>query len=102
MMNMRFAFRSLFRSPAYAATSIGTIALASTIFAIVDGVLFKPLPYREAHQLFSISGSSREAESPTAVLSWADVTYLRDSARVGCNLTVARIRQVPGTLNPLN
>jgi hypothetical protein len=35
------------RSPAYAATSIGTVALtislAATVFAIVDGVLFKPL-----------------------------------------------------------
>ena len=83
MTNIRLAFRSLFRSPAYAATSIGTIALtialASTVFAIVDGVLFKPLPYLEPHQLFAVSGSSREARSSTAVLSWADVTYLRDA-----------------------
>ncbi len=83
MTNIRLACRSLFRSPAYAATSIGTIALtialASTVFAIVDGVLFKPLPYKDPHQLFSISGSSRDRESPTAVLSWADVTYLRQA-----------------------
>jgi putative ABC transport system permease protein len=79
----RIAFRSLFRSPAYAATSIGTIALtialAATVFAIVDGVLFKPLPYRDPEQLFSVVGSSREASSPTAALSWSDVTYLRDA-----------------------
>ena len=82
-MTIRIAFRSLLRSPAYAATSIGTIALtvalAATVFAIVDGVLFKPLPYRDPEQLFSVVGSSRESSSPTAVLSWPDVMYLRDA-----------------------
>jgi putative ABC transport system permease protein len=80
---MRLAIRSLFRSPAYAATSIGTIALTialgATVFAIVDGVLFKPLPYRDPHQVFYVVGSSREASSPTAALSWRDVTYLREA-----------------------
>jgi hypothetical protein len=37
----------------YTATVVATIALsialASTVFAVVDGVLFKPLPYPEAH-----------------------------------------------------
>jgi hypothetical protein len=51
-MTVRLALRSLLRSPAYAATSIGTvaltIALAAVVFAVVDGVLFKPLPYRDA------------------------------------------------------
>jgi putative ABC transport system permease protein len=87
-MTIRLAFRSLLRSPAYAVTSIGTIALtislAATVFAIVDGVLFKPLPYREPDQLLAVSGSSGEAASPTATLSWPDVRYLRDAdSRIG-------------------
>jgi predicted permease len=80
-MTFRLAQRSLRRSPAYAVTSIGTIALtislAATVFAIVDGVLFKPLPYRNPDELFSVAGSSREPSSPTAVLSSADLSYLR-------------------------
>jgi putative ABC transport system permease protein len=78
---MRLAIRSLFRSPAYAATSIGTIALtialAATVFAIVDGVLFKPLPYREPETLFSIHGVSADPGSqPVARL---DLEYLREA-----------------------
>ena len=80
-MNVRLAFRSLVRSPAYAATSIGTIALtialAATVFAIVDGVLFKPLPYREPEQLFSVEGVS--ADPGSQPLARLDLEYLRES-----------------------
>jgi predicted permease len=51
----RQALRSLRAAPWYTFTVIGVIALsmalATTVFTIVDGVLFKPLPYRDAHQL---------------------------------------------------
>jgi putative ABC transport system permease protein len=43
------------RSPWFAVTSIGTVAvalaLAATVFAVVDGVLFKPLPYKDPDRL---------------------------------------------------
>jgi hypothetical protein len=49
-MSFRLACRMLRRSPWFAATSIGTVAVAlavaATAFAVVDGVLFKPLPTR--------------------------------------------------------
>jgi len=52
------ALRVLRRSPWYAATIVGAVALAmalaTTVFAVVDGVLFKPLPYPEAGQLYAI------------------------------------------------
>jgi predicted permease len=62
---LRQALRSLRRTPWYSLTVIGVIALsmtlATTVFAIVDGVLFKPLPYPKAHELYRISGGySRE------------------------------------------
>jgi putative ABC transport system permease protein len=54
-MPVRLAFRMLRRSPWFAVTSIGTVALAmclaSTVFAVVDGVLFKRLPYRDPDAL---------------------------------------------------
>jgi predicted permease len=57
----RSAFRSLRRSPWFAVTSVGVIALsmalATIVFAIVDGVLFKPLPYVRPNELHSISGA---------------------------------------------
>jgi predicted permease len=56
--------RSLARSPWYLATAIAVIALGTAlgtvIFAIVDGTLFKPLPYPDSSRLFAVSlGYSR-------------------------------------------
>jgi putative ABC transport system permease protein len=77
---MRFALRTLWRSLAFALTAIGTIALAmslaATVFAIVDGVLFKPLPYRDADRLFSVAGTDGGG---SATLAPADAQYLREA-----------------------
>jgi predicted permease len=63
-----YAIRSLRRSPGYTATTVGVIALsmalATTVFAVVDGVLFRPLPYSDAGQLASIeAGWTTEPEN---------------------------------------
>jgi putative ABC transport system permease protein len=54
------ALRSLRRTPWYAVTVTGvmalSMALAASVFAIVDGVLFKPLPYARPAELFGIEG----------------------------------------------
>jgi predicted permease len=56
--DLRDAFRGLRRDRLFAGTVVGTLALtlgASTaVFSIVEGVLLKPLGYREAHQLASL------------------------------------------------
>ena len=71
----RQSIRSLRRTPWYSLTVIGVIALtmtlATTVFAIVDGVLFKPLPYPRAQQLFVISAPNRMAASSRDVAAWA-------------------------------
>jgi predicted permease len=56
MIELRQALRSLRRTPSYALTVVAVIAvamaLATTVFAVVDGVLFKALPYPEADRLY--------------------------------------------------
>ncbi|HEX5217452.1 MAG TPA: FtsX-like permease family protein [Vicinamibacterales bacterium] len=63
----RQAVRALARSPWYAATASVVVALsfalATTVFALVDGVLFKPLPYRAPEQLFVVSPGFKALES---------------------------------------
>src|SRR5215467_8895893 len=53
--NLRLALRTLRRNPSFAVTAIGTLALGiavnTTIFSVVDGVLLRPLPYRDADRL---------------------------------------------------
>jgi putative ABC transport system permease protein len=81
-MGLRLALRTLRRSPWYAATAIGTIALsislAATVFAIVDGVLFKPLPYANPDQLYQVAGATG-SDGGTGSLSPADVRYLTEA-----------------------
>jgi putative ABC transport system permease protein len=56
--DLRDALRGLRRDRAYALTSVVTLAVtigaATAVFSIVDGVLLKPLAYRESHRLVSL------------------------------------------------
>src|SRR4051812_35181263 len=67
--DLRFAARSLRRRPTFAAVAIATIALsigaATAIFSVVDGVLFRSLPYRDAGRLVGVwqTDPDRRAQS---------------------------------------
>jgi predicted permease len=60
MTEIRHAVRSLNQSRWYAASTIAVMALcvslSTTVFAIVDGVLFKPLPYTRPAELYMMTG----------------------------------------------
>jgi putative ABC transport system permease protein len=84
-LDLAQAFRSLKRTPWYAVTVTGvvavSIALGATVFAIVDGALFKPLPYPDAGRLYSVAiGWSKLPEplrtfgvlSPAEFHDWTD------------------------------
>ena len=59
--DFRDALRSFRRDKAYAATVILTLALTigatTAVFSIVNGVLLKPLAYRESHRLVALRES---------------------------------------------
>lgn len=71
----RQSLRSLRRAPWYSLTVTSVIALAmtlaTTVFAIVDGVLFKPLPYPRAEELYVVSGPYSLAASSREIREWA-------------------------------
>jgi putative ABC transport system permease protein len=75
--DVRYAIRSLMRSPGFAAVSIVTLALgiaATTIvYSIVDGILLRPLPIRDAGRVVLarefINGSENSISWPS-YLDW--------------------------------
>ena len=58
--DVRFATRDLWRHRGFAATAILTLALATgattAIFSVVNGVLLRPLPFRDPDRLVTVSG----------------------------------------------
>lgn len=83
--DLRYVVRGLRAAPWYAATVIAVVAvpmaMAATTFAIVDGVLFRPLPYPNAAQIVALrpnfDGASRasiadgsQAASETDLRHW--------------------------------
>jgi predicted permease len=75
---LRYAFRSLRKSPAFAAAAIGTLALgiaaASVVFSILHAVVLAPLPYREPGRLAAVWEVAEDGRlwrpSPATFRAW--------------------------------
>ena len=76
-----FAFRGLRRQPAFAITAVLTIALGigatSAIFSVVNAVILRPLPYREAPRLGTVWADLRNRNVQDFPISPGDFFDLR-------------------------
>jgi predicted permease len=106
--DLRFALRLFARQRAFSVTAILTIALgiglSATVFAVVDGVLFRPLPYRDPGGLVAVYGVVKGAHPQnTLALSYpelGDWRAARSFERLegyGPNGLSARVRGVDET-----
>src|SRR5213078_4813957 len=92
LADLRYAVRTLRKSPGFATAAILTLALAigsnTAIFSVVNGVLLRPLPFAEQDRLFMLGEQSRQGgfrpPSYPTFLDWqaqssafVDLAYVR-------------------------
>jgi len=85
LQDVRYAFRSLRRTPAFAATAIVTLALGiganTAIFSVLNSVLLRPLAYARSEQLIQISSRYQQYPGIAASLSVPEYQEFRRMGR---------------------
>ncbi len=75
--DVRYAIRRLAAAPAFAATSVLTLALGigatTAIFSLVYGVLFRPLSFPDPGRLYAVYSANLTADSLRAPVSQPDI-----------------------------
>lgn len=84
LKDLSYAFRTLRKSPIFSITAIVTIALAvgasTAIFSVTNGVLLRPLPYKEPDRLVLAISDMQKRNVKDFPLSNADFLDLRNGA----------------------
>ena len=80
LADLRFALRTLARRRAFFVIAVTTIALgigaATSIFSVVDGVIFRPLPFSEPGKLVAVWQTYPHwLKEPILASSWDKITF---------------------------
>jgi predicted permease len=79
MGELRFALRGLARNRAFTVATVLTLALGigatTAVFTLVDGVLIRPLPFRESERLMSLQHIGRDGKDELPMSAGLYVLY---------------------------
>jgi putative ABC transport system permease protein len=80
--DIRYGIRMLMKKPGFTVVAVMTLALGiganTAIFSVVNGVLLRPLPYKDAERIMTLwqtnvkSGVAREQVAPANFLDWRE------------------------------
>ena len=91
--DVTFALRGMLRRPGFAAVIIVTIALGvganAAIFSVVNGILFRPLPYRDVDRVVAFTH-----EEPHWLVAEPQYATYRDKARSLASLAAYTVGEV--------
>jgi predicted permease len=101
LRDVRYAWRTLLATPAFTVIVIGTLALGiganSAIFSVVNGVLFRSLPYDEPERLVMVWETDRITGTEREGASIPDYFDFRERARTFEALAAFRLTSVNQT-----
>jgi hypothetical protein len=85
LQDIRFALRSLRRSPGFSAVVVAVLALGigvnTMIFCMVYGIMFRPWPLPQFERVMAVREVNKTREIKGDGVSWLNYQELRDQAK---------------------
>jgi len=83
--NIRFALRQIRKNPGFATLAIVTLALGiganAAMFTVIDSVMLRPLPYRDADRIVAITTGAVAEHNAIHTTSWLNYLDIKEQAR---------------------
>ncbi|HEV8241988.1 MAG TPA: ABC transporter permease [Thermoanaerobaculia bacterium] len=93
MKTLRYAVRSLKKSPGFTAVAVVALALGiganTAIFSLVEAIFLQPLPYEHSERLVQVNSSAPDQGIQQAGLSWPRLEVLRERQQVFSDVSVS-------------